>query len=85
MSAAIPAADGFALAMVVILATSFAVVLLLLLSIVRHGARRNREVERLLEEIEQQSRAPQPPRQPAGEPPQDKAAPWERPADWWKR
>ena len=50
MSLALNSADGFALAMIAILGLSFGVVFLILFSIVRHGERRNREVERLIDE-----------------------------------
>lgn len=83
MSLAVTQSDGFALAMVAILAVSFGCVLLLLLSIVRHGRRRNREVEKLLDEVERESQPPEPVHQgPDEEPPPQ---PWERKADWWKR
>ena len=82
----ISSVDGFALAMVAILGVSFGVVFLLLLSILRHGGRRNREVEDLLDEVERESRPPAAPRQPAGDPAEGaKREPWEKDADWWKR
>lgn len=87
MSLGITSADGFAVAMIAILATSFGVVFLLLWSIVRHGERRDPEVEKLLDEVERESRPPGPetPRQPAGEAPVEKREPWEKEADWWKK
>ena len=85
MSLALNSADGFALAMIAILGLSFGVVFLILFSIVRHGERRNREVERLIDEVAGGPEPPQAPRQPAGESrPDDPREPWEKAPDWWK-
>jgi hypothetical protein len=86
MNLALTSADGFVIAMITILAASFGVVFLILLSIVRHGGRRDREVERLIDEVEREARPPQPPRQPAGDSPAaESPEPWEKEPDWWKR
>ena len=76
--ATLGAGDAFALAMLGVIALSFATVLVLLVSMLRHSSRRDPEVERLIEEAREEagtasenSPGPQP-------------APWEKPADWWQ-
>lgn len=86
MLASLNAADGFALAMVLILALGLGVVALLLVSIARHGKRRDREVEALLDEVRRQSgqeRLPAAAAAPAEDAPAARE-PWERDADWWR-
>jgi hypothetical protein len=80
------AADGFAMAMVVILILSLGIVALLAARIYRSGKRRENEVEKLLEELrreeqeaEEQKKHPTP---PSGA---EQREPWEKEADWWKK
>ena len=78
------AADGFAMAMVVILIFSLGIVSSLAIGIYRSGKRRENEVEKLLEELrreeeEEQKKHPTP---PAGT---EEREPWEKEADWWKK
>ena len=78
------AADGFAMAMVVILIFSLGIVALLVAGIYRSGKRREDEVEKLLEELrreeeEEQKKHPTP---PAGT---EEREPWEKDVDWWKK
>ena len=82
------AADGFAMAMVVILILSLGIVALLAARIYRSGKRRENEVEKLLEELrreeaeeeaQQQKKHPTP---PAGA---EDREPWEKDVDWWKK
>jgi hypothetical protein len=72
--------DGFAMALVLILILSFGIVALLLGSITRHGKRRDREVEDLLEEVRDQEAEKLP--SPAATP--ETREPWEKDGDWWK-
>jgi hypothetical protein len=81
------AADGFAMAMVVILILSLGIVALLAAGIYRHGKRReNEEVEKLLEELrreeEEQEQQKHHPASPTGA---EEREPWEKEADWWKK
>lgn len=69
--------DGFAIAMLAILVTSFSFVLLILVGVVRNARKHGRENEELVEEAEAQ---------PAGDAQEEKKPePWEKPADWWKK
>ncbi|MCW1925114.1 hypothetical protein OKA05_21310 [Luteolibacter arcticus] len=79
------AADGFAMAMVVILIFSLGIVGLLAAGIYRSGKRRENEVEKLLEELrreeeEEQQKHPAP---PAGA--NETRDPWEKDPDWWQK
>ncbi|GAA5482689.1 hypothetical protein [Haloferula sargassicola] len=74
-------ADGFALAMIAMLALSLGTVLVILIAIVRAGSRQDREVEDLIDEISREEKSDA---APAGK---GDAAPleaWEKEADWWK-
>jgi hypothetical protein len=82
MLALLNAADGFAMAMVLILTLGLGVVALLLGSIVRHGKRRDHELEALLDEVRRET---EPDRQPAPSAPPESREPWERDGDWWKK
>ncbi|MGB6223573.1 hypothetical protein [Haloferula sp.] len=74
--------DGFAIAMIAILGTSFSFVALILFAVIRSARRSNREVEDLLDEVNQDE-----PTQPAGDRGKDEppAQPWEKKADWWQK
>lgn len=78
------AADTFAVAMMLVMFSSFAVVGLLVWSMRRNVARRDRHVDALLEELQE---APQ--ETVAGnrerKSPQHPSEPWQRDEDWWKR
>lgn len=72
--------DGFVIAMLATMALSFSVVGLLFLSMRWNAARRDREVDALLDEVAEEERkellavrdeSPSP-------------SPWERDGDWWK-
>ena len=76
------AADGFAMAMVVILILSLGVVALLVLGIYRSGKRRESEVEKLLEELRREEDAEKHPAPPSGGEERD---PWEKDPDWWRK
>ena len=72
-------ADGFALAMLAMLVLSLGFLLGILIVILRNGAKRDRDVEDLIEEVTRQ----EPKETPAGESPPRQA--WERDADWWRK
>ncbi len=74
--------DGFAMTMVLVLVFSLGVVGLLLWSILRHGKRRDREVEDLLEEVR---RSQEPEKMPAPSATPEAREPWEKEGDWWKK
>lgn len=82
LSTHLSAADGFVIAMLVMMALSLAVVALLFVCMRRNAARRDRQVEELLEEVareeQNENRAAT-----LGEAP--KPEPWEKDADWWKK
>ncbi|TAE78311.1 MAG: hypothetical protein EAZ65_05275 [Verrucomicrobia bacterium] len=80
--AVIDAADGFALTMVGILTLGLGVVALLLISISRHGKRRNHEVEALIDEVRRQEAAEKQTTPAAADPSRQ---PWEKDAEWWKQ
>lgn len=75
------AADGFVIAMLVMMALSLGVLVVLAVCMRRNVARRNRQVDELLEEVaaeeEREKLA-----QAVGETPVRE--PWEKDGDWWK-
>jgi hypothetical protein len=78
------AADGFAMAMVVILIFSLGIVALLVAGIYRSGKRREDEVEKLLEELRREEEEEQR-KHPASPTGAEEREPWEKEADWWKK
>lgn len=70
--------DAFALAMIVALVCGLGVLALLAFTIFRNAAKRNREVENLIDEV---SREEPKEKAPAGQKPES----WERDGDWWKK
>ncbi len=69
--------DGFAIAMLAILVTSFSFVLLIVVGVVRNARKHGQAIE---ESAEDEANV-----QPAGEAHEEKKPePWEKPADWWK-
>lgn len=70
--------DVFALAMLFVIFCSFGVVGLLLWSMKRHVARRDRHVDELLEELAEEKRQQR-------QQPKSERADWEKEADWWKK
>lgn len=76
------AADGFVIAMLVMMALSLGVLVVLAVCMCRNVARRNRQVDELLEEVaEEEARAKHAPT--VGEAPVPE--PWEKDGDWWKQ
>ncbi len=80
---AVTEADGFALAMIAILMLSLGTVLGLLISILRHGSKRDREVEDLIDEVSRDETSSDP--APAGKTDPATREPWEKDGDWWKK
>lgn len=76
--------DALAITLLVVLALSFGCVLLLLLSICQRTGSRDVEVDRLLDEVSEEDKDPEPETAGAAEkePPRE---PWERESDWWKK
>lgn len=76
-------ADGFALAMIAMLTLSLGSLLAILVVMLRHGARRDRETEDLIDEATREEPEKPPEKRTA---PEDKARePWEKDSDWWKK
>ena len=76
------AADGFVIAMLVMMTLSLGVLIVLAVCMRRNVARRNRQVDELLEAVaEEEKRAKQAPT-PADVPVRE---PWEKDGDWWKQ
>ena len=73
-------ADGMVIAMLLAMALSAGVVLMLVVTMLRNAARRNREVDDLLEEMDDEEREAKP-----GAPVAAGREPWEKDGDWWKR
>ena len=72
--------DAFALAMLIVIFSALGIVALLLFSMRWRAARRNHEVDALLEEMEEESK------QPSVQHSQlNSRSAWERDPDWWKR
>jgi len=74
------AADGFVIAMLVMMMLSLGVVALLFLCMRRNAVRRDRYVDELLEEVAETERKEK--QAALGDAP--KPEPWERDGDWWK-
>jgi hypothetical protein len=77
----VSAADGLAIAMLLMIAVSLGMVAALFLSIRSSASRRDHQVDELLEEVakeEEQGKLPSPPEQAP-------RTPWEKDEDWWKK
>lgn len=72
--------DAFAIAMLVVIFSALGVVALLLLTMRWRAARRDKHVDQLLDELEQEQK--QAVTHAAEAAPQ---AAWEKEADWWKK
>jgi len=84
---AITQADGFAISMLAILVLSLGTVLLILVAMLRHGGRRDAEVERLLDEVrrEEEEEEDNEPAATADHEEPENREPWEKESDWWKQ
>jgi hypothetical protein len=69
--------------MLAVIALSFAPVLMLLVAMLRHDARRHRDVEALLDEVAREER-PAPAAAPPSRRPAPTREPWEKDPDWWR-
>jgi heme/copper-type cytochrome/quinol oxidase subunit 2 len=76
------ASDGFVLAMLAMIFLSASVIALLIFCGLRNAARRNRQVDDLLEEVAEEARRKKP-APTRTDPP--KSEPWEKDGDWWKK
>ncbi len=76
------AADGFVLAMIAMMLISAGVIALLIVCGLRNAARRDRQVDDLLDEVNQKEEPKKPASTKAEAP---KPEPWERDGDWWKK
>lgn len=72
--------DAFAIAMIVVMVSAFCVIGLILFTIFRSAAKRNRDVEDLIDEVKQEEEKEKNPT-PKGQ----TAQAWEKNADWWKK
>jgi hypothetical protein len=79
----VTAADGFVITMLAVITLSFGTVILLIVCGLRNAARRNPEVDELLEEVAaEQEQTPQTPVIAQEERPLEA---WEKESDWWKK
>lgn len=77
------AADGFAFAMLAVIAASFGVLVALFLAMRRQARRRDPHVDELLQEMEAAEKKAKAANKNAVDTPPP-SPPWERPPDWWK-
>lgn len=70
--------DAFAIAMIVVMFSAFGVIALIVVTIFRNAAKRNREVEELIEEVGKEEEKEKAPVAKSREP-------WEKDGDWWKK
>lgn len=80
--AEIDPSDGFAIAMLGVMALAMGTLALLFYCMKRNVARRDPYVDALLEELEKEERETA--RLASTEPATPPTQPWEREADWWK-
>lgn len=83
LQASLNAADGFVLAMLTVMMVSFGIVALLIFCGLRSAARRNPEVDDLIEEVAAEE-SHQPPAPVTAKDPIPLEL-WEKEADWWKK
>ena len=76
---AITEADGFALAMLVMLTFALGSVLMILIRIARNAGKQKDDLDDLMEAPEDE------PVTPSGKKDSTPAQPWEKEADWWKK
>jgi hypothetical protein len=82
-TAAFSATDGFVIAMLAVIFLSFGTVAMLVVCMRRNAARRDTEVDDLLDEIAVDENRQKSPPQAADQ--VKPAEPWERESDWWKK
>jgi len=74
--------DGLALAMLLVMSLSFSVIATLLYCMFRNRSKRDPEVDRLLEELEDKQSPADPARAGSGK--EQPKEPCERESEWWK-
>jgi hypothetical protein len=79
MIAALTEADGFAIAMLVMLTLALGAVLMILIRIARNASKHRDDIDDLMDESQRE------PVVPSGEKDEPKPEPWEKEADWWKK
>lgn len=79
MMANVTEADGFAIAMLIMLTLSLGSVLMILIRIARNASKQNDDLDDLMDDSEKEAVAP------SGSKEQPKDEPWEKEADWWKK
>lgn len=77
------AADGFVITMLVMMGISLGVLGVMVLCMRRNAARRDHQVDELLDEVAEAEASEK--RAAAGGENPNPAEPWEREGDWWKR
>lgn len=83
ISAQVEASDAFAVMMLAVIGLAMGTVALLFFCMKRAAARRDPQVDALLDEVESEEREAL--RLARAEAPARDAAPWEREGDWWKQ
>ena len=79
-------ADGFAIAMLGMILLALGIIGLLIICMRRNSAKRDPQVDALLDELAEEERAAESTPWPAPKDPQQSGSPqWEREADWWKQ
>jgi len=79
MIAVVSEADGFAIAMLIMLTLSLGSVLMILIRIARNASKQNDEVDELMADFDKEPVAP------SGKKDEPKAEPWEKDPDWWQK
>lgn len=74
-------ADAFALCMIGVIVCGLAFISIIFISILRNAAKRNRDVEELLDEVSRNEQ----PKKPEPVASQKEQQPWEKEGDWWKK
>lgn len=79
MFAGMTEADGFAIAMMVMLSFALGSILIILIRIARNASKHRDDVDELMDEARKEPVAP------SGKKDQATREPWEKEADWWKK
>jgi|GEM_PF-551546 len=80
MLVAMTETDGLALAMLAMVTLAFGVILTLLVCMIRNSSRRDAEVDRLLEDFQEDEKKGEPAKTAIEEKKED----WEKDGDWWR-
>ncbi|MBK1826730.1 hypothetical protein [Haloferula rosea] len=79
MMAVVSEADGFAIAMMVMLTLALGSVLMILIRIARHASKQSDDLDDLMEGSDKE------PVPPSGKQKKPEREAWEKEADWWKK